>query len=145
MRPFRQYSSGIGWTGAPRTRVAPEQEVLLGSGRGARTTGAKASRSLSDHHRPIYGTICPGATPCATLRRTLWAPPFSLCSLCNLIGTSTWRCPAVKGVYNELLGTPGGSDANIIELDGGVGENVTMWRPKVPVSRGVVQEKIDSG
>eukprot|EP00904_Undaria_pinnatifida_P014023 jgi/Undpi1/9751/HiC_scaffold_27.g12207.m1 len=48
---------------------------------------------------------------------TLWGD----CSTCRTDGDSNWKCPAAVAVYNDLLGDPAGSDADIIELDGGSG------------------------
>lgn len=52
------------------------------------------------------------------LRRSLWGPPFGTCSTCRVDNNPSWMCPATISTYLDL----GGSDDNIIELDGGPGK-----------------------
>lgn len=50
--------------------------------------------------------------------RTLW----DRCSTCLVDGGSEWTCPAVIATYNELLGDPTGTEANVVEVSGEDGE-----------------------
>ncbi|CAM9863652.1 unnamed protein product [Laminaria digitata] len=51
---------------------------------------------------------------------TLWGN-CSACDFENNIFDPEWKCPATVAAYNDLNGNPGGTDADIIELDGGDG------------------------
>ncbi|CAM9594725.1 unnamed protein product, partial [Ectocarpus sp. 8 AP-2014] len=48
---------------------------------------------------------------------TLWGE----CSDCDSTGSAEWKCPLAAQVYNDLMGNPAGSRADIIELEGGTG------------------------
>ena len=48
---------------------------------------------------------------------TLWGD----CSTCLYDSDPEWKCPATVAAYNDLLGNPGGNEADIIEVDGGAG------------------------
>ncbi|CAM9138702.1 unnamed protein product [Ectocarpus fasciculatus] len=48
---------------------------------------------------------------------TLWGE----CSECDSTGSAEWKCPLAAQVYNDLMGNPSGSRADIIELEGGSG------------------------
>ena len=54
--------------------------------------------------------------PCIS-PRTLWGD----CSTCRDDGSADWQCPALIEVYNDLLGNPDGTEASVIETDGGSG------------------------
>ncbi|CAB1103880.1 unnamed protein product [Ectocarpus sp. CCAP 1310/34] len=49
---------------------------------------------------------------------TLWGE----CSDCDSTGSAEWKCPLAAQVYNDFMGNPAGSRADIIELEGGAGE-----------------------
>ncbi|CAM9411250.1 unnamed protein product [Ectocarpus sp. 6 AP-2014] len=48
---------------------------------------------------------------------TLWGE----CSDCDSTGSAEWKCPLATQVYNDFMGNPAGSRADIIELEGGTG------------------------
>ncbi|CBN74218.1 WSC domain protein [Ectocarpus siliculosus] len=48
---------------------------------------------------------------------TLWGE----CSDCDSTGSAEWKCPLAAQVYNDFMGNPAGSRADIIELEGGTG------------------------
>ncbi|CAB1103881.1 unnamed protein product [Ectocarpus sp. CCAP 1310/34] len=48
---------------------------------------------------------------------TLWGE----CSDCDSTGSAEWKCPLAAQVYNDFMGNPAGSRADIIELEGGAG------------------------
>lgn len=45
------------------------------------------------------------------------------CSTCLGDSDPNWKCPAAVAAYNDLLGDPTGTQADIIEVDGGRGES----------------------
>ncbi|CBJ33994.1 putative zinc metalloendopeptidase [Ectocarpus siliculosus] len=49
---------------------------------------------------------------------TLWGE----CSDCDSTGSAEWKCPLAAQVYNDFMGNPAGSRADIVELEGGTGE-----------------------
>lgn len=49
--------------------------------------------------------------------RTLWGDNFGFCATCRVNGNPAWTCPAALSAYADI----GGSDADILELDGGTG------------------------
>ncbi|CAM9138778.1 unnamed protein product [Ectocarpus fasciculatus] len=48
---------------------------------------------------------------------TLWGE----CSECDSTGSAEWKCPLAAQVFNDFMGNPSGSRADIIELEGGSG------------------------
>ncbi|CAM9592507.1 unnamed protein product, partial [Laminaria digitata] len=48
---------------------------------------------------------------------TLWGVGFGSCTTCRETGGPAWTCPAAVSAYADI----GGSDADIVELDGGGG------------------------
>lgn len=51
--------------------------------------------------------------------RTLWGDGLGECTTCRTSGNPAWTCPAAVSTYADI----GGSDADIVELDGSTGDN----------------------
>lgn len=60
------------------------------------------------------------------LASTLWGD----CSTCQEDRDPEWKCPLTVAAYNDLLGDPGGNEADIIEIQGGIG---TLFEPRMPL------------
>eukprot|EP00752_Nemacystus_decipiens_P003380 g3127.t1 len=52
---------------------------------------------------------------------TLWDQFGYTCSTCDIDGSDEWTCPALIEEYNDLLGNPDGTEADVIETGGGQG------------------------
>ena len=71
--------------------------------------------SIVHHHRDL---IVPA-------HRTLWGAGLGACTTCRTSGDPAWTCPAALSTYADI----GGSDADIVELDGSTGKRRYQSRP----------------
>lgn len=54
--------------------------------------------------------------------RTLWEIDGYGCTTCGEDGSTEWTCPALIQEYNDLAGNPIGTEADVVEGDGGTGK-----------------------
>ena len=61
--------------------------------------------------------------------RTLWGVGYGECTTCRSDGDPAWTCPAALSAYYQI----GGTDADIVETDGGTGKQKREHRPLDPL------------
>lgn len=58
--------------------------------------------------------------------RTLWELDGYSCTTCGDDGNTEWTCLALIEEYNDLAGNPIGTEAYVVEGEGGIGETTTI-------------------